>query len=310
MLIKSADDKAPRVAMLQALQARPRLPARVREWAQDELMRLQRGAAGERDAAHFLDNYLSTDPDRMLIHDLRLQVDGEVVQIDHLLMTRGPMVYLLETKHFNGELRINGRGEFSVRYAGGREYGIESPIEQSRRHEGPLRRLMKTLGICGRSGGEPIVRHCVLVHPRGSIERPPQGEFDTGMVIKADQFRSWHERMQQQELGLLQALSVGLNMRSADTIRDFAEKLVRQHRRPDLLALPGFVQEALQAAEPAPVPVPVPAPAPESATAEAPRRLLCAQCGGKISFAEGRFCWNQPQRFGGQQYCREHQAGR
>jgi len=37
------------------------------------------------------------------------------------------------------------------------------------------------------------------------------------------------------------------------------------------------------------------------------KRLVCATCGAKISYEEGKFCWNQPQRFGGLQYCREHQ---
>jgi hypothetical protein len=42
-------------------------------------------------------------------------------------------------------------------------------------------------------------------------------------------------------------------------------------------------------------------------TAE-PRKLICAACGRKITFPEGRFCWNNERRFGGLQYCREHQA--
>ncbi|WP_088287324.1 hypothetical protein [Ideonella sp. A 288] len=33
-------------------------------------------------------------------------------------------------------------------------------------------------------------------------------------------------------------------------------------------------------------------------------------CGAKLSFAEGKFCWNNEARFGGLQYCREHQAAR
>jgi hypothetical protein len=38
------------------------------------------------------------------------------------------------------------------------------------------------------------------------------------------------------------------------------------------------------------------------------RKLICLHCEAKISFAEGRFCWNNALRFGGGQYCREHQA--
>ena len=42
--------------------------------------------------------------------------------------------------------------------------------------------------------------------------------------------------------------------------------------------------------------------------AEPTRRLVCARCAVKISFPEGKFCWNNAQRFGGLAYCREHQA--
>jgi hypothetical protein len=37
------------------------------------------------------------------------------------------------------------------------------------------------------------------------------------------------------------------------------------------------------------------------------RKLICATCGQKISFAEGKFCWNNEAWFGGLQYCRKHQ---
>nr|WP_242478760.1 nuclease-related domain-containing protein [Rubrivivax gelatinosus] len=104
-MIKSADDKSKRLALLEDLQKSPLLDRRQRDSLRDEQFRLKRGIAGERDAAHFLDNYLRDDPDRMLLHDLRFQVDGEVVQIDHLILTRGMVVYLLETKNFNGILR-------------------------------------------------------------------------------------------------------------------------------------------------------------------------------------------------------------
>jgi hypothetical protein len=43
--------------------------------------------------------------------------------------------FLFETKCFNGELEINDRGEFTMGYAGERRFGIESPLEQSLRHE-------------------------------------------------------------------------------------------------------------------------------------------------------------------------------
>lgn len=330
MLIKPTDDKTKRLALLEDLQKSPLLDKRQKDWLREELHRTRRGLAGERDAAHYLDNYLKDDPDRALLHDLRFKIDGDVVQIDHLVLTRGLYVYLLETKNFNGSLHINEYGEFSVEYPGERVYGIPSPLEQSRRHEGPLRKLFETLQIQGRNGGTPRIEHCVLVNPRSVIHRPSSNQFDTSNVIKADQFRGWHERFQDENMGIGTAVSSLLNIRSADTIREFAEKLKRQHRPADPLAMPEFMRPRGQASEAAAVAPPRPAarqerstppraaeprradqPAvPSSSSSEHPakRKLLCATCGAKITFAEGKFCWNNEKRFGGLQYCRPHQA--
>jgi phosphatidylserine/phosphatidylglycerophosphate/cardiolipin synthase-like enzyme len=38
------------------------------------------------------------------------------------------------------------------------------------------------------------------------------------------------------------------------------------------------------------------------------RKLICVTCGIKISFAEGKFCWANSKKFGGLQYCRDHQS--
>lgn len=302
MLIKSADDKSKRVALLEELQKSTLLDRGQRDWVTDELFRLKRGIQGERDAAHYLDSYLRDDPDRAVIHDLRISIDGQVAQIDHLVMSRAMHVYLLETKNFGGSVHINEQGEFSVQYSGERVFGIESPIEQSRRHEGPLLKVFAQLGIGGRVGGAPVLHHCVLVHPKATIHRPNAKGRDTSMVIKADQFRAWHEEFRERALGISEAVGALMNMRSAGTLRELAEKLSRQHRPADLLALPPFMQPR----EPAPLQI-SPKRA-ETTSVGAKKTLVCATCGSKISYPEGKFCWNNEKRFGGVQYCREHQA--
>lgn len=314
MLIKSADEKSKRLALLEDLQRSPLLDRRQQEWLRDELHRTKRGIAGERDAAHYLDNYLKDDPHRALLHDLRFVVDGDVVQIDHMIITRSMFVYLLETKNFNGNLRINEFGEFSVEYRGERVFGIPSPMEQSRRHEGPLRKLFDALGIQGRNGATAQIHHCVLVHPSSLIHRPSAKKLDTTNVIKADQFRAWHERFQEQA-GVGSVLGSILNIRGSDTIKEFAQKLVRQHRPADLLALPDLMKPRTPsegASPPLPPRAPIAAIAAASGTSPtqttSSRKLVCATCGSRITFAEGKYCWNNEGRFGGFQYCREHQA--
>lgn len=322
MLLKSADDKTRRVRLLEDLQKSTQLDARQRDWLKDELDRLRKGMAGEKAAAHYLDNHLAESKNNVLLHDLRFEVDGEVAQVDHMVITRAAGILLFETKNFNGNLRINEHGEFSVNY-GSREFGIPSPLEQSRRHANVLQKLLDKLEITSRIGKRMEFRHVVLVDPKATISRPAAKAFDTSMVIKADQFPDWHKRFADEDLGVLDVVKTLGNLRSPETVRGWGEKLLRQHRPADLLRLPDFmaprvptvpvvdapaapagvVQERSASYKAGPAPSAIDAPSPDLA-----RKLICAHCRGKISFAEGKFCWNNEKRFGGLQYCREHQA--
>ncbi len=314
MLIKSADDKSRRLALLQDLQKSPMLDAGQKEWLRVELRNLTAGIKGEREAAFHLDGHYKDGQNNVLLHDLRFQIDGEVAQIDHLVINRTGYMVLIETKNYSGDLEVNAHGEFTVRYGKDR-YGIPSPYEQSRRHGRILGKLLERLEIGTRTDKLPEFHNVVMMHPQAIIQRPDPKAFDTSFLIKADQFRAWHEK-------LVDGLSTGgvfkafFNIRSPDTIREWGEKLKRQHRPQDVLDLPDFMQPKPQLVravmEPrpaAPVFAAAPAtPAPTQADVSLTKKLICAHCREKISFPEGKFCWNNTKRFGGLQYCREHQG--
>jgi Nuclease-related domain len=314
MLIKLADDKSKRLALLQDLQKSSLLDARQKEWLRVELRNLTAGIKGEREAAFHLDGHYKDGQNNVLLHDLRFQIDGEVAQIDHLVINRTGYMVLIETKNYSGDLEVNAHGEFTVRYGKDR-YGIPSPYEQSRRHARILSKLLERLEISTRTDKLPEFRNVVMMHPQAIIQRPDPKAFDTSFLIKADQFRAWHEKLVD-GLGTGGVFKALFNMRSPDTIREWGEKLKRQHRPQDLLDLPDFMQPKPQPAKAAMEPRPAapvfaaaPAtPAPTQANASLSKKLICAQCREKISFPEGKFCWNNAKRFGGLQYCREHQG--
>lgn len=320
MLLKSADDKSKRLRLLESLTDSPTLNTKQKDWVRQELDRLSKGIQGEKSAAHYLDNYLGSSKNHVLIHDLRIVVDGEVAQIDHLLMNRSSSIFLFETKNFNGNVSINELGEFTVFY-GAKRFGIASPLEQSRRHENVLNKLLAVLGIEPRVGGRFDFYHLVLMDPKATITRPKTKGFDSSMVMKADMFAKWHKEMNDGEPGLLDTFKVLANVRSPETIKEWGEKLVRQHRPTDLLALPDFMQPRVVPVAAVPTPPVVlakdpPAPYIDASAATPPinaepslaKKLICAHCRAKISFPEGKFCWGNERRFGGLQYCREHQA--
>jgi len=320
MLLKSADDKSKRLALLEELQRSQLVDPFQRKWLRDELMRVKKGIQGERESAHYLDHYFKDGENHVVLHDLRFVVDGEVTQIDHLILNRGANIYLLETKNYACNLVINERGEFTAEYENCR-FGIPSPIEQSLRHERVLCKLLERLDIVGRTQKTPDFHHVVMLHPKATIERPPTKSFDTSNVIKADQFPSWHKSFVD-KVSVGAVFKIALNLRSIDTLKEWGEKLKRQHRPEDMLALPDFMQPRApikastyaptipQSSEIGPVTnVPKVQPSRQSTSVDEPaKRLICNQCGAKISYPEGKFCWNNSKRFGGVAYCREHQS--
>lgn len=325
MLIKSADDKTKRLALLEDLKKSPLLDARQKKWLREELMRCRKGIQGEKESAFYLDSYFKDADNHVLLHDLRLVVDGEVAQIDHLVLARGGAVYLLETKNYAGSLEVNEHGEFTAVYDDER-YGIPSPLEQSKRHERVLARLMETLGMVGRTDKKLSFHHVVMLHPKAVIIRPDPKKLDTSYLIKADQFPAWREKYVE-SMGVGAVFKTVLNLRSLDTIKEWGEQLKRQHRPADLLALPDFMKPKAgpsversavpaapvalapaQATKPAQPTEKAAQPAPTAADEGIAKRLICAHCRMKISFDEGKFCWNRTKRFGGLQYCREHQG--
>jgi len=320
MLLKSADDKSKRLALLEDLQKSPYLDFQQKKWLREELQRCKKGIQGERESAHYLDSYFKDGENHVVLHDLRFVLDGDVAQIDHLILNRTGHFFLIETKNYSGDLVINEHGEFTVQYDQD-AFGIPSPWEQSRRHERILAKILDRLEISGRLDKLPAFHHVVMMHPKAIIKRPDQAVFDTSFLIKADQFPTWHGKFVE-KVGAGTIIKAMFNIRSLDTIVEWSEKLKRQHRPPDLLTLPEFMKPKAKSAEPTVAASPVPAPAPVRAPVppvaaiatpavaeEAPaKKLICAHCGSKITYPEGKFCWNNSKRFGGLQYCREHQA--
>lgn len=324
MLLKSADDKSKRLTLLEDLQRSALLDFTQKKWLKDELAKVKKGLQGEKDSAYYLDSYFKGGVNHVVLHDLRFVFEGAVAQIDHLIINRAFGIYLIETKNYAGNMVINDQGEFTVQYDDSR-FGIPSPIEQSHRHERILSKLLERLGINGRTQKELDFHHVVMLHPKAIISRPAVKVFNTSNVIKADQFPSWHSQYTD-KMGVGEVLKLALNMRGLDTIKDWAEKLIRQHRPSDLLALPDFMQpKAFNSASvsmsrpttPNPgaslSPTPPLAqaasiPITQSISPEPAKRLICAHCHSRITYPEGQFCWNNTRRFKGLQYCREHQV--
>src|SRR5262245_6994434 len=68
------------------------------------------GAEGEREAAYHIDFHLKNSKNWAIIHDLRIEWNGRVAQIDHLLLNRILEIYVIESKGFRTKVRVANGG--------------------------------------------------------------------------------------------------------------------------------------------------------------------------------------------------------
>lgn len=132
MIIKEADGRVDDIAALERLLARADHGGR-RKIA-DQIRNIRAGVRSEDEAAYEMKVHYAATANWMVLHDLRIEHDGLVAQIDHLLINRLLEFWVCESKSFAQAVTINEHGEFTSSYAG-QPYGLASPIEQNARHK-------------------------------------------------------------------------------------------------------------------------------------------------------------------------------
>ena len=228
MLIKQADDQTVQLETLERL-AKGKGP-KARQ-AAEELRRRKAGVKGERESAYLIGFEYEHSPNWAVIHDLRLEHDGRVAQIDHVLINRWMDVYVLETKHVHAGIKITEEGEF-LRW---NEYrrtfeGMASPLEQNERHIQVLKDVMTGIELPTRLGMRipPAFQSFVLIAPDARIDRPRK--FDTSRVIKADQLKKAIWRDIDNENLLIGAVRFATKIVSSETVEFVARQLAALHR--------------------------------------------------------------------------------
>lgn len=260
MILKDTDAKSVHLVELASLLCKPGVPADKQALIERELKFMRAGMKGENESAYDIDFYSGAHKNRVVIHDLRLEHNGRVAQIDHLILNRLLEVYVLETKHFSEGVSINEQGEFSI-WFGGKPRGIPSPLEQNDRHIEVLKDVFKTIQMPTRMGFrlQPNFESLVLVSKNARIGRPKT--FKTDRVLKSDQLQKWIEKNLESGSPLSIAKIVSL-----ETLTEIGRQLVALHKPlvPDYKAKFGITEEMLRPVAPPPVVVPatVPAPAP------------------------------------------------
>jgi hypothetical protein len=306
MILKNKDPRTEDIKELNRLLTIPLKP-RQKSLVQQELRILQAGERNEESAAYFLNFHLKDSKNWMVLHDLRIEHRGKVAQIDHLVINRFLYVYVLESKSFAYGVKITPEGEF-LRWDRKEYHGIESPIEQNKRHIFALEQSVKDRDLAPNRLGFSIpvtYRNVVMISPKSQIIRP-DGGTDDGSVIKADAFWTYAQK----EVDKVSFLEAG-KIISATSVNEFGERLSRLHRpSAGMNYMAKFGISADGASSPAPInvvaspPAPAYSPAPD-ATATSGRR--CDGCAVQVESKVVAFCRFNKAKFDGKILCRECQ---
>ena len=228
MIIKDADEMKSQVAILESLAARRDSSPAVSKRIEQEIRNIHAGIRGEKEAAYEIDFHFGATKNYVIIHDLRVECEGRVAQIDHLVIGRFLDIWVCETQSFSGGITINEQGGCTGFY-NNMPYGIASSFEQNRKHVIVLGSLFKTgiVQLPKRLGFviKPNMTSVILVSKNARISRPKTEVAGVESIIKCDQFRSLIDCATDSDRNPLTIAK----LISTDTLENFARNIVAQH---------------------------------------------------------------------------------
>ena len=296
MIIKDRDSNKNEIEKLKKLLSY-NITAEQKFSIQRELNAIQTGAFGEDNAAYFINFYYGNSKNWAVIHDLRIEHEGNVAQIDHLLINRLFDFYILESKSYKNGIKITDNGEFQTLYKN-KYFGILSPVEQNKRHIYLLDKFLRQNKILPKRMGitiKPKYLNYILISPNAIIKRPDKKKFVTQTIIKADTLKSEIEK--NAENAPISELSSITKLCAFSTIESMAKKIVSNHKPTNINWLAKFriKQQTPNEVEFTKNKL--------SKSSGSNSKYFCAKCKVGISEKVAKFCWNNKTKFKGKAYC-------
>lgn len=144
MILKNTDEKNVQINQLRKL-LKQSSSGPQQKLIKKELSKIEKGYQGEKEAEYFIDFHLKDSQNYYVLHDLRFEIDEMSAQIDHLIFHVAFGFILVETKNTSATVTINN--DFSLAYNyNGKIKTLQNPMEQSKRHEIVLKRILKSIG--------------------------------------------------------------------------------------------------------------------------------------------------------------------
>ncbi len=224
MLLKEIDSKVEEINQLKKLLKESNNPKQ-KSLIKTDLTRVENGYKAEKENAYYLDFGFKDNKHNVLLHDIRIEYNGQVAQIDHIIINRFG-IETLESKSQGGKLTIKNDGSLDVEY-GKKIETFPNPIEQNNRHIEVLKKFLKEtmeLSSNHKLFGIPI-SSMVLINPKTTIsnQKLPKG------FARADSFRT--ERIKNiDKMGAIEVFkSIGgvMNFKRVEEIANF---LIKSHK--------------------------------------------------------------------------------
>ena len=193
---------------------------------QSDLKKVENGYIAEKENSYHLDFHLGESKNHILLHNIRLEHNDRIAQIDHILINRMGIT-LLESKSFKGILDIKEDGALSIDY-GKYTKTLPNPIEQNNRHAIVLESLINDLfdlPLNVKTLGGLKFYTKVLINPKTSIKNKklPDG-FE-----RADRYAT--SRLEEiDKMNPLTILKIAATMLSIDTAKELANFLIENNK--------------------------------------------------------------------------------
>lgn len=230
MIIKNIDSKDKQISELEHLLSIA--PLDKKPMIEKELRLLKFGIKAEQEAAYLIDFDYKDSKKTMVIHDLRLEINGRTAQIDHILINCTFNIFVLETKNFHSGFKITDNGEFMRWNSFKKTYeGMASPLAQNERHIAVLKDAFNKIDLPSRLGLRisPVFHSFILVSPHARIDRPDQKHFDTSQIIKADTLLKTIDNSFE-KMSILDSVSSLSKIVSSEQIKEVARNIKRLHK--------------------------------------------------------------------------------
>lgn len=225
MILKEFDSKPKSIKTLESL-LKQSTSEKQKALIKKELVALTNGYEAEKQNAYYIDFYLKDSKHVIVLHDLRIEYNGESAQIDHMLITRFG-IELLESKSFTGEVSINEDNSINVKY-NNKMKSFPNPIEQSKRHAKLLSDFINNNLDMGKRikllGGFSVRSNVVLLNPKTYITNKalPKNFYRADSYINA-------RRDEIDNMGTLQVLKSASIMVTIEKAKEIANFLIAHH---------------------------------------------------------------------------------